>query len=193
MDWAKVDKSTLTLPQRLLVDYLTIIRDMRRNLENHSEYTYCGMEDFLLQHGKFYEPRPWRPRYVRGAPKSCFGNSILLGTLQNLHYIEGVAFQRDISFGFHHAWNVDDKDNLIDNTWLNNGLAYLGVEFAIGRADRATWDDDGTVLDNPRRRFDIYKHPWTGEDFSKDWGRSESLKVLDSIDPLEAMRNLRLD
>jgi hypothetical protein len=37
----------------------------------------------------------------------------------------------------------------------------------MGRADDATWYGDGSVLDDYKRRWSLFREPWLGEDFAK--------------------------
>lgn len=70
------------------------------------------------------------------------------------------------------------KEVLIDNTWLNTGVAYMGVEFSMERADDATWNGDCSILNDYYRRYPLYQKKWTGEDYSIQWPESERLKLL---------------
>jgi hypothetical protein len=164
--------------EQSLKQQLEQYRSLKRDGHILSEFAYCGVEDFLLQHGEWQ--RPTQPLALpRGAPKSCFGNALYLAATLGYRYIEGMAIP-DISvpIAMHHGWNLTRDGVLVDNTWMNTGLAYLGVEFSVGRADNAMWFDDGCVLDNPRSRFKIYREPWTGENFNLVWRKSKHVRQL---------------
>lgn len=47
--------------------------------------------------------------------------------------------------------------------WERIGLTYLGVEFSLERADDCSWYGDGSVLDDWKRDWPIFREPWTGE------------------------------
>jgi len=98
-------------------------------------YHYWGVEDFLLQHGKQYAPRPKPKAYKYGRRKECFWNAGMLA-LENsdLTYVEGYAF--GYLFPVAHAWLVDKNDQVIEVTWRTRGkfavepTDYWGVTFS---------------------------------------------------------------
>lgn len=134
--------------------------------------------DFILQHGKFYEVGPTPKGIKKGAPKQCFGNAIVLAVLNGWKYIEGYALAPIVPIPVQHAWNEDSSGKLIDSTWMNHGIAYLGVEFSVDRADDATWNGDCSILNDYRRRYPLFQKPWTGEDFSIKWPHSKRLELM---------------
>jgi hypothetical protein len=171
---------TLTDSQFAIVEWLTRLRDVTRGNGMPKGYHYAGIGDFLLQHGIWHEPAPLPARVRRGAPKACYGNALVLAIQHGYRYVEGYA-SADISqmpFPVHHAWNLDPEGNLIDNTWRNTGLAYLGVEFSKGRAENAIWFDNSNVLDNVASRFKIFREPWVGENYHLRWRRSNKVRRL---------------
>lgn len=139
---------------------------------------YHGVEDFLLQHGVWYRAE-MIPDY-QGAQKACFGNAMLIAMVRGYRYVEGYALAPKIPMPIHHAWNLDKQGRLYDSTWMNTALAYIGVEFSVGRADNAIWFDDATVLDNPRNRFKILREPWAGENYNLVWRKSKMRKLVES-------------
>lgn len=155
---------TLSKEKQELYDVLCHMREVHRVCGNKGAY-YSGHADFLLQNGKWYDLTPIPSDIRRGAPKSCYGNALLLGDSLNLRYIEGYATG---VIPVQHAWNIDADGTLIDNTWMNGGLAYFGVEFSLGRAGYCTWFDDANVLTAKSSRV-LYDKKWEGEDFSLVW------------------------
>lgn len=136
---------------------------------------YRNAADFVLRHGDWYEPAPLPPGVRPGLPRLCFGNAI--ANCIRFHdwlYVEGFALTPE-GLPFHHAWNLDAGNMLRDTTWQNRGLAYLGVVFALGRADDATWNGDASVLDDRHRGFPLFRQPWRGEDWNRVWPPSEAL------------------
>lgn len=159
--------------RKQIEEYLNFILAGKKHLGITGK-PYCGVEDFLLKHGKWMDPAPLdTTRYRRGAPKACFGNAVLLAAVHGIRYVEGLI-------PVHHAWNLDLQDRMIDNTWDGRvtPVAYLGVEFSVGRAMTAIWDDDGCVLDNPHDRFRIFRTEWKGEDYTKIWPMDAQLRKL---------------
>lgn len=158
---------------------------------------YRGPADFVLRHGESFEPRPLPDEYEYGAPKACYGNAIVLAATRGLGYVEGYA-RGPFGLAIPHAWNTDDEGRLIDVTWsaiFDDGVraaipdsAYLGVRFSLGRADDATWNGDGSVLDDWKRRWPLLREPWTGENWEREWEPTEALRALLSRDKVAARR-----
>jgi hypothetical protein len=67
---------------------------------------------------------------------------------------------------------------LVDSTWCNTGLAYIGVEFSIERADDATWNGDGHILGDEYRGYPIFREPWKGEDYTIQWPYSDRIEAF---------------
>jgi hypothetical protein len=167
----------MTEVQQQVIDYLEQWKAMKSTMSIASEFHYKGMEHFLLDNGQWYEPQPWAHTVPTGAPKQCFGNAMILGAWKGLRYVEGIAVAERVPFPVHHAWNLDAEGRLIDNTWLNLGAAYFGVEFSLGRADDAIWNGDSSVLDDYLRGHPLYRTPWTGEDYAREWPPSDGMKL----------------
>lgn len=72
--------------------------------------------------------KPAKYEWMTG--RACFENAFLLVTASSvLRYGEGCAFVPFPSGGFwlHHAWAVDLADTVIDVTWRDPGLRYIGI------------------------------------------------------------------
>lgn len=144
---------------------------------------YTGPEDFVAKHGFYYDIYncPFKSTgFKQGPPLQCFGSSIVLAAqYEGLEYIEGFAVTPDDGRVIHHAWNYDPWNaRLVDVTWCNTGVAYLGVRFSVERADDATWNGNATVLNDEHRNYPIFQHPWQGEDFALQWPYSDRLEAL---------------
>ena len=139
---------------------------------------YRSFYGFVLAHGRFYERSPWNGEYPRGAQQKCFGNAIYLGGLYGLRYVEGFAVAPTNGSVILHGWNITDDDSVIDSTWCNTGVLYLGVEFSIERADDASWNGDASVLNDDKRNYPIFQRIWKGEDYSLTWPPSDRLEHL---------------
>lgn len=173
---------------------LEMMREVKSTVPVPEGYHYCGPEDFVLQHGTLYEGAYIPEGIPQGQMEFCFNNSINNAALYGWKYIEGYATVRMsggeiMPFSIHHAWNADDEGRAIDTTWPpGHGAEYFGVEFSFRRADYATWHDDGTVLQNPKSDWEIFRQPWTGEDHSKVWPESPMLKHLLRVKALKDSR-----
>jgi hypothetical protein len=87
-----------------------------------------GLYNFIVTHGKIYQPSK-RPKGIRKqAYQECFKNASLLSLdRDDLTYVEGYACDY---FPTLHAWCVDKKGCVIDTTWKNpEECAYFGVPF----------------------------------------------------------------
>ena len=161
----------LSEAQLQLLSFLYDFRAVRESFHDEDRRGfYSCKEDFLLQNGVWFRPDPWPFDIRRGPERLCFGNAIVRSMAWGWKYIEGVALSPHIKgFYFPHAWNVLPNGSPIDVTWCNQGRAYLGVEFSKGRADDATWNGNGSVLQDRSRGEPVLQEPWTGEDFEREW------------------------
>jgi hypothetical protein len=166
----------LTQSEQSLRDALATI--LGAHPRKPADLAYRWAPDFVLQHGVFFAPRPFPPRVPQGAPKQCYGNALVIAATRGLRYFEGYALTPQMD-AWQHAWNAD-ASGLIDSTWMNTGLAYLGVEFSLDRADDAIWNRDGCVLEDSDRHRDIYRERWPGETWTLVWPPSPRLDALRS-------------
>ncbi len=163
--------------------YLTLIRDFRaehHSLTDHGHVYHCA-EDFVLQHGTAYDPASFT--HVDGAPRSCYGNSLVNATAMGWSYVEGYAMG-PTGLVVQHAWCVRPDGVPVECTWpidVIPALAYRGVTFSIERADDCTWNGDATVLDDYQRRWPLFQQPWQGEDYSIEWPDSPRLRVMRTV------------
>src|SRR4051812_38507006 len=126
---------------------------------------YTSPFDFIAQHGVGYKPVPWRlPASAVGVQKQCFGNAIANTGKYQFKYIEGFALAPSGEVILH-AWNAWPDGELLDATWANTGLCYIGVEFSLERADDATWNGDAHIINDEYRNYPIFQQRWEGEDF----------------------------
>lgn len=160
-------------PEDFLREVLTVQASL---VPRRHGYAYSCAQEFVLKHGVWYRPTAIPLLTLKGAPKQCYGNAIVLCLKYGWKYVEGFALP---PFGIpvQHAWNLDEQGVVWDTTWMNTGLAYLGVEFSLGRADDASWNGDASVLDDSNRGFPIFKEPWKGEDHSIKWPESYGLTI----------------
>jgi hypothetical protein len=159
------------------------VRSMLREFGKHDKlrhgYAYRSGYNFLAQHGIEYKPTLWPGGYKQGAPRMCYGNAIVGGAVYGLRYVEGITLSPH-GIATPHAWNLSAEGELLDLTWLNTGLVYIGVEFSLERADDATWNGDACVLDDWKRRWPLFRKPWAGENYNLTWPASDRLAALRS-------------
>jgi hypothetical protein len=174
--------------QKALVRALEQIRDFKTAREG---YAYSGAEDFVLRHGEWFDPIPLPEEYDFGPPKLCYASSLILADIRMLTYVEGFAMLADIGLPILHAWNVDEDGRLIDTTWraIDNETGerrtvpatYLGVRFSLGRAEDACWNGDTCILDDWMRDFPIFREPWEGEDWEREWPETELAQLKQRV------------
>jgi hypothetical protein len=152
--------------QRSLMEHIQIMREMRQQIatqnKRQKEWSYLGMEDFLLHHGRFYNPQPLPPDVPKMTPKMCFENAFLLAFLRpQFRYVEGLAMG---IIPVHHAWLIDDNDNVIDPTWsateYGMGGAYFGMTFPVQFVKKNRHRHCLSVLDNWKTGYRLYKQPY---------------------------------
>lgn len=155
---------SLTDSQVELIRYLEIHKRFRvRNGRLPEGMNYYGVEDYLLERGRWFVPMPLPEGTTPGLPKQCFHNSLALARVRKLRYIEGYALG---VFPVLHAWNADARGRVIDVTWTGGraraplGTAYFGVEFPLAQVRRAL-KDESTVLDDWRQGFPLLREPRT--------------------------------
>lgn len=97
---------------------------------------------FVLDHGREYEPTPWKTwrgrGYQVGRLRECFKNAELLVRLNpDLTYVEGFATSR-ASLPIPHAW-ATDGERVVDPTWRDRSTIlgpvserdYFGIPFDL--------------------------------------------------------------
>lgn len=138
---------------------------------------YTSPYDFIAQHGRDYRPVPWKGDYKIGAQKQCFANALTLAGIHGLKYVEGICLAPS-GEAILHGWNALEDGELVDSTWGNSGLIYLGVEFSVERADDALWNGEAHVLNDENRAYPVLRQRWQGEDYSLCWPYSDRLTLL---------------
>jgi hypothetical protein len=72
-----------------------------------------------LEHGTEYEWLGKLPAgFARMKLNACFSNAQeLVLRREGLRYVEGEAWKEGMLFPVHHAWVINDEDQVIDATW----------------------------------------------------------------------------
>ena len=120
-----------TRSDRMLHDTVKQMADIFSTMNKREGYKYSSSEDLVLKQGKFFTPEK-RPENIElGPKKECFANASKLALERSdLTYVEGYAMVNDrLPLPIAHAWCVDKKGRVVDNTWENPGVAYFGVPF----------------------------------------------------------------
>lgn len=107
-------------------NYLRVMTEIQRGMGSHVHgyYGYFGLEDFVLRHGRVFEPAPLPRGVRRGRMTLCYMNAALLAIEdRRFTYCEGFAAG---IIPVMHAWVCDDQGRALDVTW-KDGKQYVGV------------------------------------------------------------------
>lgn len=127
----------MTQPENFLFDFLEGVRALRTAANGDDwPFPYHCIEDFLLQHGRFFTPQRLPQGIKRGPERGCFENAGKVATRSaaSLVYVEGFALE---VIPVHHAWASDTDGNVYEVTWRTRdkteeditATAYFGVPF----------------------------------------------------------------
>lgn len=120
-----------TKSDKALFESVKQMADIFSTMNKREGYKYSSSEDLVLKQGKFFTPEKRPDGIELGPKKECFANASKLALERsNLTYVEGYAMVNDrLPLPIAHAWCVDKKGRVIDNTWENPGVSYFGVPF----------------------------------------------------------------
>ena len=121
-------------------DYLEMHLDMlsQMNVQTPKDFCYKGQYDFILKHGKFYEPAELKSheqliikkalKRIGFVPqkKQCFYNAQMLALTDNsgqIKYCEGFGLK---IIPTNHAW-IDINGKVVDVTWDVDGKPIMGT------------------------------------------------------------------
>lgn len=117
-----------------------------------------SIQEFVLQHGWWYQPIEVPKQISLGTPQECHTNAIDLTLAdETLIYCEGYALFRDSSQPRIHAWVTDGKGNAIYNTWPQPGVVYAGVPFTSNFVTMTTLKNHAAIslLDDFQNGFPL--------------------------------------
>lgn len=111
-------------------EYLKQRSQLMKTISSHKNFKYSGFEELILDCGKLMKPSATQELW--GLPKSCYYNcQELIDEEEGLIYVEGYALSEGTnSFPFAHAWLINDEGEVIEPTWEQPGIEYLGVPLA---------------------------------------------------------------
>ena len=87
-------------------------------------------QEYVIKFGSYFPPRPKPAGIPWGKRGLCHWNALNLAESdKSLTYTEGFAvIKRDTGI-IQHAWVVDKRGRVIDNTWRVSVLGYYGIPF----------------------------------------------------------------
>lgn len=121
------------------------------------------MHRFILRNGFVHKAAPLKGPQME--KKECFKNAAeFVAMKRNVRYAEGFATRPDIGMLIHHAWAIDDDDQVIDPTWDRpEECFYMGIVLTSGEV----WSE--------LRRNDFYG--------VLDTGRGTNFRFMGERDP----------
>jgi len=138
-----------------LKEYLQAMVDMRRegDITRPEDWKYSCIEDFVLQNGREYTPQPLPEGYEMGKPHECFQNAFQLAQASDLTYVEGFVH---VVIPIQHAWCVDGRGMVVDNTLKEPADEYFGVPFNFRYVTRTVVGKETYgVIDNWEEGFPL--------------------------------------
>jgi hypothetical protein len=106
---------------------------MRKNWKRNRPkgFYYTSQEDFILKNGiSFTKIKSTLPKSLEYEKMGeCFRNAAIIAMEGKKYiYCEGLAISKKVGFPVNHAWLINKKFEVIDNTW-NDGIEYFGIPF----------------------------------------------------------------
>jgi hypothetical protein len=90
---------------------------------------FALIEEFVLANGRSFRRLRNPPHWAR--IKQCFENAALLALHPDFTYVEGFVWKESLTMPIHHAWVLNRRGEVIDNTMREqDGAEYFGVKFA---------------------------------------------------------------
>lgn len=101
------------------------LKQLAEIIPTRDGWPYSSIYEFVLMQGVFMEDILYEHSYPMGTPKNCFQNA----TDSGLTYVEGFATTKNVSLLMMHAWNLDDKNRVVEVTPKRGteGAEYYGV------------------------------------------------------------------
>lgn len=136
-----------------LTNYLNHVALVReRGTGTPPGFAYSSVEQWVLEHGKFYKPPVEGGRMTQ---RYCFANAYVWAQRHGCRYVEGYAIGM---IPVLHAWCADASDNVIETTWEEPGHAYFGVSFPLEEVRRRRRGyKELSVLDDWERDYPLLK------------------------------------
>ena len=101
-----------------------------RKIHPHPDWKYGGFEELILDCGVEMIVSPLPEGIEPGLPKNCYYNCFqLLREDTNLIYCEGYALYPNLVLPLLHAWLIYPSRRVIEPTWDEPDIVYLGIPF----------------------------------------------------------------
>ena len=150
----------------VITEYLTTAVAMLEHFRPLPEdFTYHGRDGFLLANGRPFELAVSQdpPKPVHAYMKQCFDNAYRVARRwpSKFRYVEGMALG---VIPVHHAWVINEADEVLDPTWYQNrielGSEYFGVIIPLEIVKQVRHRECLSVIDNWKRDWPLYREPW---------------------------------
>ena len=149
--------------QHKLLAHLVRDRELARGrIRNPAQLHYCGLADFVLREGQFFEPRPLPVGIEHLEIRHCYQNSFQMALQEQFLYVEGYAVGSDVDLPVLHAWNLDRDGFVVDTTWNPHGRLYFGVILPLTAIPRER-GRQYPIIDDWERGYPILRKRWEKE------------------------------
>lgn len=131
-----------------------------RSFRGTATWRYRSFEAAVLAQGGYADlTKPFAGPLLRGPLKACFQNAFEASQHRpDLTYCEGFAMIAEFPLAFHHAWVIDPSGALGEPTWMEPGIAYLGIPFAAPFVAKTMMNRDYYgLLDDHEHRFPLLR------------------------------------
>lgn len=83
------------------------------------------LEPALAESREYTWPGKLLPGFARMRQQACFSNAqqLVLSRYSDLRYVEGTGWKEGMLYPVHHAWIINEDDQVIDATWTNRKQA----------------------------------------------------------------------
>jgi len=149
-------KTPQTEADRGVLHYMQAMRKLHETMIPPAEFKYLCTEDFVLQHGCFFTPKPLPKNRRPMMLKECFNNAFHVAVCNKSRYRYCEGFAAGV-IPVHHAWLIDAEGNVIDPTWASRdcgvGDSYYGVELDLLEVAFTRKEGTSSLLGDYMRRF----------------------------------------
>lgn len=160
-------------------EFIALQDEMIKQHCRKPDVPYQSTFDFLIQHGRLWEPAPLPGDVPLGEPKRCFENvAMFVVERDDLTYVEGYALPQDCPIPIPHAWLVDRDGGVVERTLRSPGTVYFGVAFrtsvVIGRMLKTGYAT--SMLDDWRHDWPLLHGELSTEDALEGYFHGEEVK-----------------
>lgn len=158
-------------------------RELRRRVEawGQSQFPYRGPADFILRHGRYYQPRETPDEYahLRGPLQRCFANSLAAAQAEpELTYTEGIYMV--LGHARAHAWCTAPDGRPVELTFPTDPDELAGAFSPLVINGDTPDYSRGMAVPPPSDRWAYYGVEFPVLDFVADtFNRNQVVSLID--------------